>query len=73
VERAMSIRVLLVDDHPLVLDALRQAIDGDDAFVVHTAASLSEGREALRRVAPAVMVCDVRLPDGRASCWGEPV
>ena len=60
----MSIRVLLVDDHPLVLDALRQAIDGDDAFEVHTAASLSEGREALRRVAPAVMVCDVRLPDG---------
>lgn len=63
-ERTVSVRVLLVDDHPLVLDALRQAVDRDDAFEVHTAASLSEGREALRRLEPAVMVCDVRLPDG---------
>lgn len=60
----MSVSVLLVDDHPLVLDALRQAVDRNDAFEVHTAASLSEGREALRRLEPAVMVCDVRLPDG---------
>lgn len=63
-EQHVSLRVLLVDDHPLVLDALRQAVDRNDAFEVHTAASLSEGREALRRLEPAVMVCDVRLPDG---------
>jgi DNA-binding NarL/FixJ family response regulator len=63
-ERPVSVRVLLVDDHPLVLDALRQAVDRDDAFEVHTAASLREGRDALRRLEPAVMVCDVRLPDG---------
>jgi two-component system response regulator DevR len=62
--RPVSVTVLLVDDHPLVLDALRQAVDRDEAFEVHTAASLSEGREALRRLQPAVMVCDVRLPDG---------
>lgn len=60
----MTITVLLVDDHPLVLDALRQAVDSDEAFKVDTAASLSEGREALRRLEPEVMVCDVRLPDG---------
>jgi two-component system nitrate/nitrite response regulator NarL len=63
-ERPVSVRVLLVDDHPLVLEALRQAVDRDDEFEVHTAASLSEGREALRRIEPTVMVCDVRLPDG---------
>jgi DNA-binding NarL/FixJ family response regulator len=60
----MSISVLLVDDHPLVLDALRRAVDGEGAFEVHTAASVRDGREALRRVRPAVLVCDVRLPDG---------
>lgn len=60
----MSLLVLLVDDHPLVLEALRQAVDHDDAFEVHTAASLGEGREALQRLEPAVLVCDVRLPDG---------
>lgn len=60
----MSISVLLVDDHPLVLDALRQAVAGEGAFEVYTAASVRDGREALRRLSPAVLVCDVRLTDG---------
>lgn len=60
----MSISVLLVDDHPLVLDALRRAVDDVEAFEVHTAASVSDGREALQRIRPAVLICDVRLPDG---------
>lgn len=60
----MSIKVLLVDDHPLVIDALRQAVGREDGFEVHTASSLSDGREAFHRLEPAVVVCDVRLPDG---------
>jgi DNA-binding NarL/FixJ family response regulator len=62
--KRMLVTVLLVDDHPLVLDALRQAVDRTGAFEVHTAISLSEGREAVRLLEPAVIVCDVRLPDG---------
>lgn len=60
----MSVRVLLVDDHPLVLDALRQAVQHDAELEVHTAISLETARTALRQLAPNVIVCDVRLTDG---------
>lgn len=60
----MSIRVLLVDDHPLVLDALQRAVDGDAEFDVYSASTLGEASEALRCLRPSVMVCDVRMPDG---------
>ena len=60
----MSTRVLLVDDHPLVLDALQRAVDREDEFDVYCAATVNEAREALRRLKPSVMVCDVRMPDG---------
>lgn len=60
----MSMRVLLVDDHPLVLDALQRAVDGDTEIDVYCASTLSEAIDALRRLQPSVMVCDVRMPDG---------
>lgn len=60
----MSVVVLLVDDHPLVLDALKRILGQEVAFEVHTAESLRAGREALRRLKPTVLVTDVRLPDG---------
>lgn len=58
------ITVLVVDDHPLVLEALRQQIASRAEFEVHGAANLSEARDAIDRVKPRVVVCDVRLPDG---------
>jgi DNA-binding NarL/FixJ family response regulator len=63
-ERPMSIKVLLVDDHPVVLDALRFAVDRHDDFDVYCAATTSEAREALHTLKPEVVVCDVRMPDG---------
>lgn len=56
--------MLFVDDHPLVLDALQIAVDRDDKFEVYGAATVSEASEALRRLQPSVLVCDVRMPDG---------
>jgi len=56
--------VLLVDDHPLVLEALRQEIAHERDFDVHTAASLAQARVALDHLQPQIVVCDVRLPDG---------
>lgn len=60
----MSTTVLLVDDHPLVLEAIQGAIDRGDEFDVFCAATVQEASEALRRLKPSVMVCDVRMPDG---------
>lgn len=60
----MTISVLVVDDHPLVLDALRAALIDGGAFAVYTATGVGEGRTALQQLKPDVLVSDVRLPDG---------
>lgn len=60
----MTIRVLLIDDHPLVVDGLRSAFaDAPDIDVTAVASSLAEARTALEEPVD-VVVCDIRLPDG---------
>lgn len=59
------IRVLLVDDHPVVMDGLRAALEADpDIDVVGRARTFADGRRALLSLKPDVAVVDVRLPDG---------
>jgi DNA-binding NarL/FixJ family response regulator len=58
-----SIRVLLVDDQPLVRDGLRRIIDSDKAFIV--VGEASDGVEAVQRAAglrPDVVLMDIRMP-----------
>lgn len=57
--------VLIVDDHDLIRQGLRRAFErADDFDVVGEAASVAEGRAQVDALAPDVVVCDVRLPDG---------
>ncbi|TSI19650.1 response regulator transcription factor [Brevibacterium aurantiacum] len=61
----MSIRVILVDDHPVVRAGLRSVIDAPDHIAV--VGEASSGEEALAIVdelAPDVVMCDLRLGDG---------
>jgi DNA-binding NarL/FixJ family response regulator len=56
------INVLLVDDHPVVTEGLRLALDADaDVTVVGTARTLEEARTALDELDPDVAVIDIRL------------
>jgi DNA-binding NarL/FixJ family response regulator len=56
------IRVLLVDDHPLVIDALERALAADpDIVVVATARSRLDGERELAEHRPDVVVCDVQM------------
>jgi DNA-binding NarL/FixJ family response regulator len=58
-------RVLLVDDHPIVRQGLRHLIGNEpDLEVCGEAASVREAREAIRQVAPDVVVSDISLRDG---------
>ena len=60
----MAIRVILADDHPIVLHGLRQLFESQPDFAV--VASVSHGEaalEALRSERADVLVLDLRMPD----------
>ena len=57
-----EVTVLLADDHPLFLDGLRRAVDGQEGLAL--TATVTDGREALRAIRelrPAVAVLDVKM------------
>ena len=57
--------VLLIDDHELIRQGLAGAFAQADGFeVAGQAGSVAEGIEAAHRLAPDVVITDVRLPDG---------
>ena len=59
------IRVVLVDDHPVVLGGLHDALRGlPDMEVVGSARTLDEARTLLDDARPDVVLLDIRLPDG---------
>lgn len=56
---------VIIDDHTMLADALRSALNGsDDIRVVAVAGTIEAGVEATRRHQPDVIVVDYRLPDG---------
>lgn len=59
-----GVRVVIVDDHPLVVDGLRMALELADMDVVGTAGTAAAAVEAVRRQRPDVVVMDIQLPDG---------
>lgn len=59
------IKLLLVDDHPVVRDGLRRIQELDPQIqIVGDAASMQTAVESARRLKPDVILMDVRLPDG---------
>ncbi|HTY94356.1 MAG TPA: response regulator transcription factor [Steroidobacteraceae bacterium] len=60
----MKIRVLLVEDHRMVREALREVLTKvTDIEVVGEAGDARDGLEGARLLAPDVIVLDIRLPD----------
>lgn len=58
------VRVVVVDDHPLVVDGLRLALELAGMDVVAVAGTVAEAVEAARQHMPDVIVMDIQLPDG---------
>ena len=56
------IRVMIVDDHPLVRSAVRQAISAPDVEMVAEAASAEEALQSAPAVRPDVLLVDIGLP-----------
>ena len=62
---AVGIRLLLVDDHPVVVSGLRGSLSAVDGLVVAAEAmSLDEARRVLGETDVDVGLIDIRLPDG---------
>lgn len=58
------ITLVLVDDHPLFRQGLRQEVEADPRFaIVGEAADGAAGLALLRRLQPALAVLDVNLPE----------
>lgn len=58
------IRVVLADDHPIVLAGLKELFESEAGFqVLATAANGAEALEAVRLHKPDVLVLDLRMPD----------
>ena len=59
----MRTRLLIADDHPIVLDGLVQLFTSDKDFdVVSRCSTGDEALAALRRLRPDVAVLDIRMP-----------
>ncbi|MGH9153787.1 MAG: response regulator transcription factor [Acidimicrobiales bacterium] len=62
---ATSIRLLVVDDHPVVRDGVRSAMAGREGIeVVGEAGSGREAVEIAARVVPDVVLMDLHMPGG---------
>jgi DNA-binding NarL/FixJ family response regulator len=68
-----ALRVVAVDDHQLMLDAIRITLEDDDAIeLVGEALSGSEALPVIARTQPDIVLLDIRMPnmDGLA-CLGK--
>lgn len=59
---ADAVRVLIVDDHALVREGIRQALSVPGFVVVGEASTGEEGLAQVRRLTPDVLVLDISLP-----------
>lgn len=60
----VTVRVLLIDDHPVVLDGLTIALEAHGIEIAGRARTLEEARALLATVQAEVALLDLRLPDG---------
>lgn len=57
-----ALRVMVVDDHPLVRAAIARAISGDGMVVVAEASTAEEALALAPQVAPDILLLDIALP-----------
>ena len=60
------IRVLIVDDHPLIRIGLAEVLTAEGGIEVSQASSLAQLNEALARQVPDVLVLDLSMPSGNS-------
>jgi DNA-binding NarL/FixJ family response regulator len=65
VPRPFSRRIVLVDDHPILIRGLEAMLNGQPGLaVVESVATVQEALEAAKRLKPDLMIVDIELKDG---------
>lgn len=59
----MALRLMVVDDHPVVIAGLHAMLAGTELKIVAEASSCSEALAVIEDATPDVLLLDVRLPD----------
>lgn len=62
-DKELKIRVLIVDDHPMVCEGLTSMLTTPEVEVVEVAHSGQSALEKIKRLEPDVTLMDIRLPD----------
>jgi two-component system, NarL family, invasion response regulator UvrY len=57
-------RILLIEDHPIVRAGCRRLLEGMPGAEVHEATNAADGLRLAGEFAPEIVVVDLRLPDG---------
>jgi DNA-binding NarL/FixJ family response regulator len=61
----MSTRLILIEDHPIVVDGIRAAFrDHAEVTIVGQASTVRDGRDLIASTECEVVLLDLRLPDG---------
>ncbi len=57
-------KILIIDDHSVVREGIRSALENTERFHVFQAASKSEAIAQITKIAPHGIIVDINLPDG---------
>lgn len=57
-------KILIIDDHSVVREGIRSALENTERFHVFQAASKSEAIAQITKIAPQGIIVDINLPDG---------
>ena len=57
-------KILIVDDHAVVREGIKKALEKKDRFQIFEAASKSEAIAQITKVSPDAIIVDINLPDG---------
>ena len=57
-----DVRILVIDDEPLMADSLKQNL-GEDGYTVDTASTGAEAIELFDTAGHHLAICDIQLPD----------
>jgi len=57
-------KILIIDDHAVVREGIRSALERTERFHIFQAASKSEAIAQITKVSPDAIIVDINLPDG---------